>query len=94
MKRPRLLITIILLTILILAIVRVTVENSISTTGSELLKLQTKLEVYKKSNALLQEKYLEVSSLTKIASSAGQLGFVPVKNQVYLSTPLPLALKR
>jgi cell division protein FtsL len=94
MKRPRLLITIILFTILVLSIGRVTVENNISTAGTELLKLQAKVDDYKKSNAILQEKYLEDSSLTKIASSAAQKGFIVAKNQVYLSTPLPLALKR
>lgn len=94
MKRPRLLITLILLVILTLSIVRVTIENSISTAGSELLKLQASVDVYKKSNAILQEKYLEDSSLTKILLSATDKGFVAAKNQVYLSTPLPLALKQ
>lgn len=94
MKRPRLLISLIVLVILALSIVRITIENSISTAGTELLKLQANVEVYKKSNAILQEKYLEDSSLTKIASSAADKGFVPAKNQVYLSTPLPLALKQ
>lgn len=76
-----------------LSVVRVTIENDISTTGSELLKLQNKTEEYKKSNSLLQEKYLTDSSLTKIASSAAEKGFIASKNHVYLSTPLPLALK-
>lgn len=93
MKRPRLLIAIILFTILALSIVRIAVENNISTTGAELVKLQAKVDNYKKSNAILKEKYLEESSLTKIASSAGRLGFVAAKEQVYLSTPLPLALR-
>lgn len=94
MKRPRFLITLVLLLIIALAVVRVGIENSISTTGSDLLALQNKVDVYKKENALLEEKYLENSSLTKISSVAKEKGFVSASNQVYLSTPLPLALNQ
>ena len=74
--------------------VRVTVENSISTTGIELMKLQEEVAAYKKDNALLQEKYLANSSLINIAAKARKKGFVDSTNQVYLSAPLPLALKQ
>lgn len=93
MKRPRLLITLVLLLIIALSIVRIGIENSISTTGIELMALQEKAEKYSKENALLEEKYLEDSSLTKIASAAAEKGFVAAKSHVYLSAPLPLALK-
>ena len=94
MKRPRLLVTLILMTILVLAVVRVSIENSISTTGGELLVLQEQVEKYRKENTVLEEKYLENSSLTKISSVAREKGFVEAKNQMYLSTPLPLALNQ
>lgn len=94
MKRPRLLITLILGVIILLSLVRVSIENSISTTGEELVRLQNSVDQYKKTNALLQERYLKDSSLTKISSSAKKKGFVVAKNQVYLSSPLPLALKQ
>lgn len=93
MKRPKRLISFIFLIIIALSVVRVTVENSISTTGITLVKLQERLASYKKDNALLAERYLQDSSFLSIASKAAEKGFVESKNQVYLSTPLPLALK-
>jgi cell division protein FtsL len=94
MKRPRLLISTILSIIIVLTVVRVGIENSISTTGIELMALQEKAEKYKKENAIMEEKYLESTSLTKISSVAKEKGFVEVNNQMYLSTPLPLALNQ
>ncbi|HVF69740.1 MAG TPA: hypothetical protein VNA13_04225 [Xanthomonadales bacterium] len=93
MKRPKRLIIFIFLIIFALAVVRVSIENSISTTGIELMAYQERIEGYKKSNAQLEERYLEKSSLTKISSVAREKGFVESKTQLYLSTPLPLALK-
>ncbi len=93
MKRPKSLIIFIFLIIAALSIVRVSIENSISTTGIELMAHQTRIEEYKKSNAQLEEKYLEKSSLTKISSVARRNGFVESKSQVYISTPRPLALE-
>lgn len=93
MKRSKSLITFIFLIIVALSVVRVSIENSISTTGIELMAHQERIEEYKKFNAQLEEKYLEKSSLTKISSVARRSGFVESKNQVYISTPLPLALE-
>jgi len=58
------------------------------------MNLQNRIEAYKKTNAMLSEKYLEDSSLTTIAAKAKEKGFIDAKDQVYLSTPLPLALKQ
>lgn len=93
MKRPKRLIIFIFLIILSISVIRVTIENSISTTGVELIAYQDKIDDYKKSNAQLEERYLEKSSLTRISAVARKKGFVESKNQVYLSTPLPLAIK-
>lgn len=93
MKRPYKLIFLIMIVIFALSIVRVGLENSISTTGVELSGLQSKVQAFKRENSILQEKYLEDSSLTHVASAAAEKGFVLAKNQVYLSAPLPLALK-
>ncbi len=94
MKRPVFLIIVILLIIVALAVVRVGFENSISTTGIELVNLQSQIKTYKKQNALLKEQYLETSSLTNLSSKAKKLGYVESKSQLYLSIPLPLALKQ
>lgn len=91
MKRTKLLITGILGLIFFLAFLQVAASNRISTAGIELSRLQAAVKDTKRQNALLREKLLTVSSLTRIASKAGELGFVEAKTNVYINTPLPLA---
>lgn len=93
-KKPVALISLMALVIVTLAIVRVAILNSISTTGIELVTLQNELTVYKKQNVLLKEEYLAVSSLTVIDKKAKASGFVDTKSHIYLNTPLPLALRQ
>jgi cell division protein FtsL len=94
MKKPMILVSTIILVIVGLAVVRVAILNSISTTGIELVSLQTEVTKYKKENVLLKEEYLAVSSLTTIDQKAKALGFVDTKSHIYLNTPLPLALRQ
>jgi cell division protein FtsL len=91
MKRTRLLIGSIFGLVIFLSVVQVTASNRISTTGIELAKLQNELRDVKRQNTLLREKILSQSSLTEIASKAGELGFVEAKNTVFISHPLPIA---
>ena len=93
MKRPRLIIVLILLLIVGLSVVQAVVANKISTTGIQLGEVQAEITSLKKDNAILHEKILALSSLNHIASVSGEMGFVPNTSHVYLSTPLPLALK-
>lgn len=88
------LISFFLFSIIALSVVRVGVVNSISTTGEELATLETQIKDVKKQNTILEEQYLALSSLTNIEEKAKQLGFIEAKSQLYLSTPLPLALKQ
>lgn len=91
MKLTRLIILFIFVSIFGLAIGQVVVANSISTTGIELAKITTEIKEYKKQNAILKEKVLSAGSLTKIASTAGELGFVPASKTIDISSQLPLA---
>lgn len=93
MKKPVLIVTSLIITVLSLSILRVALVNNISTDGIELAELQNKISQYKKENILLEERYLEVAALVNIEYKAKSLGFVDAKSQIYLSTPLPLALK-
>lgn len=93
-RKPLVLISSIVLVIVTLSVVRVAILNSISTTGIELVHLQTELTRYKKENVLLKEEYLAVSSLSTIDKQAKSLGFVDTKSHIYLNTPLPLALRQ
>ncbi len=79
--------------ILCLAVLQVVVSNSLSTTGITLSDLQQQLNLYKRENAILQEKLLTMSSLTEIASKAATLGFVDTKSQLVVGSALPIAIK-
>ncbi len=94
MKKPTLLITFSILTILVLAVVRISVANKLSTSGIMLSKIENQLGYYKKENLLLQESLLTYSSFTHIASQAAQLGFVQDKKSYVLNSTLPLAIKQ
>ena len=93
MKKPAFFITLIIFTIIVLTIAYVMVSSSLSTTGILLNDIEKKINVYKRENANLREKVLFASSFTNIASEASQLGFVESKSEVFLTTPLPLAVK-
>jgi cell division protein FtsL len=91
MKKTIAIVAIVLLVVIGLSIVQVSVANMISTKGIELSKMEQAISNYKRQNALMKEKILERSSFTEIASKAGELGFVPSKSNIYLTSPLPLA---
>lgn len=94
MKRPIYLLSFIISIIFGLTIVQIGVSNQLSTTGSELAVIEDKIDQVKKENLVLNEKVLQASALITIDQKAEQLGFVQAKSPLYLSTPLPLALKQ
>jgi len=94
MKKAKFYIGITLVAIVVLSIVRVVVTNTIVTSGIDLGKMQSRIKVLKKENTLLHQKVLELSSLHYIASQAGELGFVNSKNEIVISSPLPIALNQ
>lgn len=94
MKKPILFLFFIFFIIIVLSLVQVFVANRISTTGVDLEKIQNSIQHYKKENALLNEKILTQASLVRISEVAIKEGYTLEKSQVYLSTPLPLALKQ
>ncbi len=93
-KRPGLIIIFMLFVILALSLVQVSLSNRIATDGAKLAKIDQQIDGYKKQNAILGEQALGAASFTIIANKAQKLGFVPEKSPIYLSTPLPLALKQ
>lgn len=94
MKKPLLLIIFFIITIMILSTIQVGTSSKLSTTGLELEKLQAEIDKYKKENMIMEEIVLERSALTSVSKKAEQLGFIQSKSQVYLSRPLPFALKQ
>jgi cell division protein FtsL len=93
MKKPVVLIIFMGVIVVGLLIVRITLVNSISTTGIKLVDLQNEINAYKNQNELLKVQYLQAASYTSISSKAKQLGYVTVKSQVDLAAPLPMAMR-
>lgn len=85
--------TLIIFTIIVLTVAQVMVSNSLSTTGILVDDIEEKTKLYKRENADFREKLFLASSFLHIASEASQLGFVENKSEVFLTTPLPLAVK-
>ena len=93
MKKPSILIGFLVFVVVALVIVRITLVNNLTTTGTELADTQNQIDKYKKENELLKEQYLEAASYTNISTKAKALGFAPAKSQIDLTAPLPLALR-
>lgn len=91
--KPYLLLVVLFAIVVVLSVVRISVVNSISTTGKDLVALQIKIGVVKKENELLKERYLQAASYTTISEKAQKMGFLPYKSQLHLSNPHPLALR-
>lgn len=93
MKKPVFIIVSLGLIILILSVTQVMLVNGMSTSGTELASLQQQIKEYKLQNEVLNEEYLQLSSLTNIEEKAKTIGFVEVKSQVNLTASAPLALR-
>lgn len=94
MKKPALIISVLVFVILVLSVVRVGVSNRITTGGIAVASIEDQVSSYKKENLILQEKLLTISSLTQIASHAAEIGFVPAKANLVISTGIPVAIKQ
>jgi cell division protein FtsL len=90
MKRTKILLGFFISVIIVLSVVQVAASNRISTTGIELSRLQKEVAGAKRKNLLLEEKILALSSLTRIASRAGEMGFVEAKSTLFIKDQ-PLA---
>ena len=94
MKKPILLLSILILTIFSLFGARAIVSNGISTSGVELGKLQETTGKYKTQNVILREKIFALSSLSYIFEKAAKLGFVENKSNFAVSAARPIAKNR
>lgn len=94
MEKTGFFITGLILIILFLSVVQVIVSNRLSTTGVELGRLQDEIKEYKNENAIILEKLLTFSSFTHIAHVANDEGYVKNRFYVFVTSPLPLALKQ
>lgn len=91
MKKPMVLLGGLFGVVVMLSVVRITLVNSISTTGVELVDIQKQVDEVEKQNELLKEQYLQAASFTTIDKKAKEMGFAPAKSHLNMAAPLPLA---
>lgn len=94
MKKPAILLSILILTVISLLGIRTVIFNRLSTSGVELGKTQEGIIKYKTENTMLREKILSLSSLTFVSSAAGRIGFVENKSNFALSKTRSIATTR
>lgn len=94
MKKPAILIILLIVTVVALSIFKTFVSNKISTSGTVLGAIEEKINYYKTENALISEKLYTLSSLTSVSEKADKLGFVDEKSTFVLTNPVPIALKQ
>jgi cell division protein FtsL len=94
MKKPVLLILILITFAVTLAIVRTFVSNNIATSGVVLSEMEQERASLETENAILSEKLYTLTSLTHISESAKTLGFSENKRNFAISAQRPVALKQ
>jgi cell division protein FtsL len=94
MKKPILLIAILLVIVLTLSLVRIYISNQIATSGVVLGQVQSEIDSYKTQNILLSEKLYTQSSLTNIAKEAAKEGYVAQSSDFVLNGQVPVAYKQ
>ena len=94
MKKPALIIKMLVLTVIVLFIVKIFVSNKIATSGVALGKVQEEIGIYKLENTILAQEYYDVSSLTKIDAKAQQLGYIEKQSDFVVNGQIPVALKQ
>lgn len=82
----------ILLLIIALFLIQALVCNFASAEGVDLAFVKQEIKKLEKENRALEAEIVELSSLTRISSVAGELGFSPAKI-VYASFDLPMAMR-
>ena len=91
MKKPILIISILLVIVLSLAIVRIYISNQVATSGVILGQVQNEIDTYKIQNIQLSEKLYSQSSLTNISEEATKEGFVTQSSDFVLNGQVPVA---
>ena len=94
MKKPFLIITILILTVMTMSVVRIYIANQIATSGVMLEKVQQEVDAYKTENIQLSERYYSEASLTTIDKQATKLGFIEPTTNFVLNGQVPVAYKQ
>lgn len=94
MKKPALLIIVLISLISVLSLVRIFISNNISTSGIILGKIEEEVKSLKIENSILSEKLYTASALTNVSQKAYDLGYREEKTDLVLTQKLPIAIKQ
>lgn len=94
MKKPVLIIGLLIFVVLILSVIRIFVLNNISTSGVELARTQDKVNKYKFENSIIAEELYLLSSLTNVSKKAYDLGYIDSKSDFVVNKQIPVAIKQ
>jgi len=84
MKKSILIILVLVISIISLAVLRTVLSNVLSTSGLEVGKIGSEIEIYKTENLLIKEKLYREESLHNVASKASELGFLENKDRLVI----------
>jgi hypothetical protein len=93
MKKPYLIITILIGLISILSMGKAILQNNFSVSGILISEIEQKINYYKTQNAILSEDLLTASSLVNIIEKASGSGFTNENTLMVLKTSSPLAIR-
>jgi len=94
MKKHKIILGTLFLTVLSLGLTRLIISNSISTSGTVLAKINDDISNYETENAVLAERVLNLSSFSNISEKADKLGFQPKEAVFSITNILPIAIKQ
>ena len=94
MKKHKIILVVLFLTVFSLGLTRLVISNSMSTSGTILAKIDDDTTSYETENVVLAEKVLTLSSFSNISERADQLGFQPKETVFSITGVLPIAIKQ
>lgn len=94
MKKPRIILLVLIITAISLSLVKIFVANSVATSGIMLSRVEAEVNTYKLENSELESKVYSLSSLTYINSKASKLGYKEDFSQFVLTNKQPVAFKQ
>jgi cell division protein FtsL len=93
MKKANILIIFLLGLIISLSIGKAVLQNTLSTSGIYVGRIEQEINSYKTENTILSEELLTASSLTNIMEKAQQSGFTTDNTLMTLNASRPLAVR-
>lgn len=94
MKKPILLIFLLIGLVVVLSVIRTFVANNVATSGVILSEIELKAEKLETENTIVAQKLHTSTSLTEISQKAQKLGFTEGKGSFAITGVRPVAFKQ